>query len=50
MAEAKKTAVKKAAPKKADVVKSVADLRKELAEKQADIVASRRSHRAGELP
>ena len=49
MAEAKKTATKKAALKNADVVKSVAELRKELADKQADFVASRRSHRAGEL-
>ena len=49
MAEAKKTTAKKAAPKKADEVKSVEDLRKELATKQADLIASRRSHAAREL-
>ena len=43
MAEAKKTA------KKADVVKSIDDLRAELASKQNDLLESRRSHRAGEL-
>lgn len=49
MAEAKKTAVKKAAPKKANEVKSVDGLRKDLAVKQQDLLASRKSHRAGEL-
>ena len=49
MAEAKKTAVKKAAPKKATEVKSLADMRKDLAAKREDLIASRRSHRAGEL-
>lgn len=49
MAETKKTTAKKAAPKKADVVKSVADLRKDLESKQADLLASKRSHRSGEL-
>lgn len=43
MAEAKKTA------KKADVVKSLDELRAELATKQNDLLESRRSHRAGEL-
>lgn len=49
MAESKKTTAKKPAVKKATEVKSVADMRKELADKQADLTASRRSHRAGEL-
>lgn len=49
MADAKKTTAKKAAPKKATEVKSVADLQKDLAAKRDDLVTSRRSHRAGEL-
>ncbi len=48
MAEAKTTA-KKAAPKKATEVKSVADMQKELATKQQDLMTSKRSHRSGEL-
>ena len=43
MAESKKTA------KKAEVVKSLEDLRKDLVAKQADLLASRKSHRSGEL-
>lgn len=43
MAEAKKTA------KKADVVKTVDDLKKELAAKRKDLQDARRSHAAGEL-
>lgn len=43
MAESKKTT------KKAEVVKSLEDLRKDLASKQADLLASRKSHRSGEL-
>ena len=43
MAESKKTA------KKAEVVKSIEDLRKDLAAKQNDLLESRKSHRAGEL-
>ena len=43
MAESKKTT------KKAEVVKSLEDLRKELAAKQNDLLESRKSHRAGEL-
>ena len=43
MAESKKTA------KKAEVVKSLEDLRKDLAAKQNDLLESRKSHRAGEL-
>ncbi len=46
MAEAKK-AVKKTV--KATEVKSLADLQKDLAAKQADLLQSRKSHRAGEL-
>lgn len=49
MAEAKKTTVKKPVTKKANEVKSIEDLRKELTDKQVDLVTSRRSHRAGEL-
>ena len=41
MAESKKTA------KKAEVVKSLEDLRKDLAAKQNDLLESRKSHRAG---
>ena len=48
MAEAKKTTAKKVV-KKATEVKSLTDLQKELAEKQADLLTSRKSHRAGEL-
>lgn len=43
MAESKKTA------KKATVVKSLEDLKKDLAGKQHDLLESRKSHRAGEL-
>ncbi len=43
MADAKKTA------KKADVVKTIDELRAELAAKQQDLNDSRRSHKAGEL-
>lgn len=42
MAEAKKTA-------KAAVVKTVEDLKKELAEKRHDLLQAKRSHAAGEL-
>lgn len=42
MAEAKK-------PKKAAVVKTVDDLKKELAEKRNDLLQAKRSHAAGEL-
>lgn len=42
MAEAKK-------PKKAAVVKTVDDLKKELAEKRHDLLQAKRSHAAGEL-
>ena len=49
MADTKKTTAKKAAPKKATEVKSVADMQKDLAAKQTDLMTSRRSHRAGEL-
>lgn len=43
MAEAKKTT------KKAAVVKSLADLQKDLAAKQQDLIEAKRSHKAGEL-
>lgn len=46
---AKATTTKKPAAKKAEKVKTIADLRTELAEKQADMLASKRSHLAGEL-
>ena len=42
MAEAKKTA-------KAAVVKTIDDLKKELAEKRNDLLQAKRSHAAGEL-
>jgi len=42
MAEAKKTA-------KAAVVKTVEDLKKEVAEKRNDLLQAKRSHAAGEL-
>ena len=42
MAEAKKTI-------KAAVVKTIDDLKKELAEKQNDLLQAKRSHAAGEL-
>ena len=48
MAEAKKT-TKKPAAKKADVVKSVADMQKDLTAKQNDLLESKRSHKGGEL-
>lgn len=43
MAEAKKSV------KKADVVKSVDDLKKELVAKRKDLLEAKRSHAAGEL-
>ena len=43
MAETKKVT------KKAEVVKSLDDLRKDLAAKSDDLLQSRKSHRAGEL-
>ena len=43
MADTKKTA------KKADIVKTIDELRAELATKQQDLNDSRRSHKAGEL-
>ena len=46
MAEAKKTTKKVVV---AAEVKSVADLQKDLAAKQSDLLASRKSHRGGEL-
>ena len=46
MAEAKKTTKKVV---KATEVKAPADLQKDLAAKQADLLASKKSHRAGEL-
>lgn len=46
MAEAKKTTKKVV---KATEVKASTDLQKDLAAKQADLLASRKSHRAGEL-
>lgn len=46
MAEAKKT-VKKTV--QADVVKSLDELKKDLAAKQLDLLNTRKSHRAGEL-
>ena len=46
MAEAKKTTKKVVT---AAEVKSVADLQKDLAAKQSDLLASRKSHRSGEL-
>lgn len=39
----------KSTPKKADAVKSLAGLEEELATKQLDIIAARKSHKAGEL-
>lgn len=44
MADAKKKTVKKATE-----VKSIAELQKDLATKQADLIDSRKSHRSGEL-
>ena len=44
MADAKKKTVKKATE-----VKSIAELQKDLAAKQADLGESRKSHRSGEL-
>lgn len=44
MADAKKKTVKKATE-----VKSIAELQKDLATKQADLIESRKSHRSGEL-
>lgn len=48
MAEAKKKTTTKTT-KKADVVKSVADLEKDLAVKRQDLLEAKRSHKAGEL-
>lgn len=48
MAESTKTTTKKVV-KKAAEVKSLKDLQKDLAAKQADLLASRKSHRSGEL-
>ena len=39
----------KATPKKDATVKSVADLEKDLAAKQQDLIDAKRSHKAGEL-
>lgn len=39
----------KATPKKDVAVKSLADLEKELATKQVDLMSAKRSHKAGEL-
>lgn len=44
MADAKKKTVKKATE-----VKSIAELQKDLAAKQTDLIDSRKSHRSGEL-
>lgn len=44
MADAKKKTTKKATE-----VKSLAELQKDLAAKQADLIESRKSHRSGEL-
>jgi ribosomal protein L29 len=40
---------KKAAPKKAAEVKTIDQLRADLASKTAELIAAKRSHRAGEL-
>ena len=48
MAEAKQT-TKKPAAKNATEVKTIADMQNDLASKQADLLESKRSHRAGEL-
>ncbi len=40
---------KKAAPKKAAEVKTIDQLRADLTSKTADLIAAKRSHRAGEL-
>ncbi len=40
---------KKPAPKQAETVKTAADLQKELAEKQNDLLQAQQSHKAGEL-
>lgn len=48
MAEAK-TTTKKPVAKKAVEVKSIDDLRNDLAAKRNDLLESKRSHRAGEL-
>lgn len=47
MAETKTT--KKATPKKADEVKTIAQLQEELLQKRTDQLANKRSHAAGEL-
>lgn len=43
------TTTKKQASKKASEVKTIDQLREELVAKQTDFIASKRSHRAGEL-
>lgn len=48
MADVKKS-TKKPVIKEASTVKSMADLEKELAAKQQDLLESKRSHQAGEL-
>jgi ribosomal protein L29 len=50
MAEAKKTATKKPTTvKKANVVRSLEDLQKDLLAKQQEMMETRRSHQNGEL-
>jgi ribosomal protein L29 len=49
MATAKSTTKATKAPKKAVEVKSLEEMQKKLATKQAEMIETRRSHRAGEL-
>jgi large subunit ribosomal protein L29 len=49
MATAKKPVAKKAAPKKAETVKTVTDMKKELIAKRQDLLDAMKSHKAGEL-
>lgn len=49
MAEAKKAAVKKAAPKKTEKAEVAKNPQELLAEKRADLLTLRKSHAAGEL-
>lgn len=49
MADVKKSIKSTKATKNATVVKSIDELRKDLAAKQQDMLDSRKSHRAGEL-
>lgn len=49
MADAKKTAATKKSAKEATKVKTIADMQKELAAKQQDLMTQKRSHRSGEL-